>query len=174
MRKAEATIGSVVFFALNPAMMGAVVPLLLTRWHSAHPQRALSVFGVALIVVGTVMLLDTIARFVFEGSGTPHPAAPTQELVIGGLYRYIRNPMYVAVLVAILGQALFLGRPGLLIYAAVFWPIVASFARFYEEPTLSERNGEQYAAYRRAVPGWRPRLRPWSPAPPNPQAKNGN
>ncbi|PZS20328.1 MAG: isoprenylcysteine carboxyl methyltransferase [Pseudonocardiales bacterium] len=165
MRKAEATVGSVVFFAFNPAMMGGLVPLLLTGWHSAHPPRALEVAGTALIVLGAGVLLDTIARFVFEGGGTPAPAAPTQELVIGGPYRHVRNPMYLAVLAAILGQALLLGRIVLLIYAGVFWLIVASFARFYEEPILSDSYGEQYAAYHRAVPGWLPRLRQWSPEP---------
>jgi protein-S-isoprenylcysteine O-methyltransferase Ste14 len=108
-------------------------------------------------------LLETVVRFVVEGGGTPHPVAPTRELVIGGLYRYVRNPMYLAVLALIVGQGLVLGRTVVLIYAAVFWLIVAGFVYLYEEPTLSDRYGEQYAAYRQAVPGWWPRLRPWSP-----------
>jgi protein-S-isoprenylcysteine O-methyltransferase Ste14 len=81
--------------------------------------------------------------------------------VVGGLYRHVRNPMYVAVTAAIAGQALLLGRPALLIYAALFWTIVAAFVRVYEEPVLAARYGEEYDAYRRAVPAWRPRLRPW-------------
>ena len=97
-----------------------------------------------------------------EGGGTPAPVAPTDRLVVGGLYRHVRNPMYVAVGATIAGQALLLGRPVLLGYLAVFWLAVASFVRFYEEPTLSERYGEQYAAYKQAVPAWRPRLRPWT------------
>lgn len=163
MRKVKAAIGSVAFFAANPGMMGGIVPWLLTHWRSSHPPRALEALGGALIVVGAGMLLETIVRFVLEGRGTPHPGAPTEELVIGGSYRYVRNPMYLAVIAAILGQALWFGRLVLLIYAVVFWLIVASFAYFDEEPTLSRRYGEQYAAYRFAVPGWWPRLRPWSP-----------
>jgi protein-S-isoprenylcysteine O-methyltransferase Ste14 len=81
--------------------------------------------------------------------------------VMGGLYRYVRNPMYVGVIATILGQALILGRPVLLVYAAGFWLLVASFVRFYEEPTLRARYGAEYDAYRRGVPGWLPRLRPW-------------
>ena len=83
--------------------------------------------------------------------------------MVGGLYRHVRNPMYVAVGMTIVGQALLLGRPVLLAYAAVFWLVVATFVRGYEEPTLRTRYGEEYAAYRRAVPGWWPRLRPRSP-----------
>jgi protein-S-isoprenylcysteine O-methyltransferase Ste14 len=71
--------------------------------------------------------------------------------------------MYVAVTATIAGQALLLGRPWLLAYAAAFWGVTAAFVRLYEEPTLSARYGEEYAAYKRAVPAWLPRLRPWSP-----------
>lgn len=88
--------------------------------------------------------------------------APTERLVVGGLYGYVRNPMYVAVAAIICGQALLLGRPGLYAYAACFGVAVWCFVHWYEEPVLATRFGPQYEAYRRAVPGWRPRLRPWS------------
>ena len=94
------------------------------------------------------MLLHAFARFVVEGVGTPAPVAPTERLVVGGLYRYVRNPMYVAVATAILGQALLLGRPVLLAYAALFMTVVAAFVRLYEEPTLARQFGDEYAAYR--------------------------
>ena len=71
--------------------------------------------------------------------------------------------MYLAVAAAIVGQALLLGRPVLLGYAAAFLVVVAAFVRLYEEPTLRRRYGEQYEAYRRAVPGWWPRRSPWDP-----------
>ena len=87
--------------------------------------------------------------------------APTEELVLGGLYRHVRNPMYIAVAATIVGQALILGRPGLLVYAAVFGAAVIAFVHLYEEPTLTRRYGAQYDAYRRAVPAWWPRRRPW-------------
>jgi protein-S-isoprenylcysteine O-methyltransferase Ste14 len=85
------------------------------------------------------------------------------QLVVGGMYRHVRNPMYVAVGATIVGQALLLGRLVLLAYAALFWLVVATFVRCYEEPTLSARYGESYAEYRGAVPAWWPRLRAWSP-----------
>ena len=107
--------------------------------------------------------LSAFARFVIEGIGTPAPVAPPGQLVVGGFYRYVRNPMYVAVTATIVGQAALLGRPALLLYAAVFMAAVAAFVYGYEQPTLSERFGADYDEYRRNVPAWWPRLRPWRP-----------
>ena len=162
-RRVNAALGSAVFFVAQPGVVAGLVPWLLTRWHSDHPRVPAVVAGGVLVTVGTAVLLDAILRFVVEGRGTPAPVAPTDRLVVGGLYRHVRNPMYVAVLATILGQALLLGRGVLFAYAAAFWILVASFVRLYEEPTLAHRHGAQYDEYRRAVRGWLPRLRPWSP-----------
>src|SRR5262249_5258048 len=81
------------------------------------------------------------------------PVAPTERLVVGGLYRYVRNPMYLGVLAAIVGQGLVLGQFVLLAYAALVWAAVATFVYGYEEPTLAARYGAEYDAHRRAVPG---------------------
>jgi protein-S-isoprenylcysteine O-methyltransferase Ste14 len=112
---------------------------------------------------GLIALIQAFVRFVVEGFGTPAPVAAPERLVVGGVYRYVRNPMYVAVLAAIVGQGLILGRLGLLLYACAAWLVVAAFVRFYEEPALTRRFGADYEAYRRAVPAWWPRLRPWEP-----------
>src|SRR5215204_6247552 len=120
--------------------------------------------GVVLLVAGAGVLVHAFARFVAEGVGTPAPVAPTRELVVGGLYRYVRNPMYLAVLAAIVGQALILGRLVLLVWAAVMAAAFVTFVRGYEEPTLAEQFGARYQAYRAAVPGWWPRRHPWRPA----------
>ena len=117
-----------------------------------------------LVAAGAAVVLHAFWRFVVEGIGTPAPVAAPQHLVVGGIYRHVRNPMYVAVLAMILGQALLLGQPVLLAYAALLWLVFASFVRFYEEPTLAARFGEDYDAYRRAVPAWLPRPRPWRPS----------
>jgi protein-S-isoprenylcysteine O-methyltransferase Ste14 len=122
------------------------------------------VLGGILLVAGLIALIRAFVRFVMEGIGTPAPIAAPERLVVGGVYRYVRNPMYVAVLAAIVGQGLLLGRLGLLLYAAATWLVVAAFVRWYEEPTLTRRFGEDYETYRRAVPAWWPRLRPWAPA----------
>jgi protein-S-isoprenylcysteine O-methyltransferase Ste14 len=120
--------------------------------------------GAVLLVVGLIVLIQAFVRFVVEGLGTPVPIAAPERLVVGGLYRHVRNPMYVAILAAIVGQALLLGRPVLLLYAAALWMISAVFVRWYEEPTLARRFGADYEASRHAVPAWWPRLRPWEPA----------
>jgi protein-S-isoprenylcysteine O-methyltransferase Ste14 len=146
---------------LVPGTIAGVVPWLLTGWEARDTWLPLRVVGVVLIVAGVAVLLHAFLRFVVEGVGTPAPIAPTQQLVVGGLYRYVRNPMYLAVAATIVGQALVLGQPVLLFYAALFGVTVYSFVRLYEEPTLGRQFGEQYEEYRRAVPGWWPRRRPW-------------
>ena len=165
MRKAAAAAGSAAFFALAPGVVAGLVPWWLTGWRASQPLpywAPLGVVGGALILGGLVVLVHAFRRFVVEGIGTPAPVAPTERLVVGGLYRYVRNPMYLAVVAIIIGQALVLGRPALLVYAAAVGGATAAFVRWYEEPTLRGQFGAQYEAYRRAVPAWWPRFRPWT------------
>ena len=167
MRKAGAALGSAVFFALAPGVVAGLVPWWLTGWQVRSLPAwwlPLRLAGVVLLVAGTVVLVQAFARFVVEGLGTPAPVAPTRELVVGGLYQYVRNPMYLAVLAAIVGQALALGQLVLLPYAAVVAAAFVAFVHWYEEPTLALQFGARYEAYRGAVPGWWPRRHPWSPA----------
>ena len=117
----------------------------------------LTVAGVLLLAGGVGVLLHAFGRFVVEGLGTPAPVAPPQHLVVGGLYRYVRNPMYLAVEAVIVGQAAVLGQAGLLLYAAAIGVAFALFVHLYEEPTLARQFGAEYDAYRRAVPAWWPR-----------------
>ena len=165
MLKLRAALGSVVFFALAPGVVAGLVPWWLTSWKAARPAwwPPLRATGAVLLLAGVGVLVHAFARFVVEGLGTPAPVAPTRELVVGGLYRYVRNPMYLAVLAAIVGQALLLGRPVLLAWAVAMATAFAAFVHWYEEPTLAWQFGERYQAYRRAVPGWWPRRRPWRP-----------
>lgn len=169
MRRPRAVTGSVIFFAVAPGVVVGLVPWLLTHWHSGDPAGPtwltwpVRVVGALLIVAGLPVLIAAFSRFVTEGLGTPAPVAPTERLVVGGLFRYVRNPMYVSVLASIVGQALLLWRPVLLVYAAIAAVAMYAFVRVYEEPTLARRYGTAYAAYRRAVPGWWPRRTPWHP-----------
>ena len=166
MRRSTATMGSALFFLMAPGMVAGLIPWLLTGWRTRQPlpywapMRAL---GVILLGAGVIALVRAFARFVAEGLGTPAPIAPPERLVVGGEYRYVRNPMYMAVLATVIGQALLLGQLVLVGYAAVLWLVSAAFVRWYEEPTLTRRFGADYQAYRRAVPAWLPRLRPWKP-----------
>ena len=167
MRRPTAALGSALFFLLAPGVVVGLIPWLLTEgWQAREPVpywAPMRVLGAVLLVAGLIALVGAFVRFVVEGFGTPAPVAAPECLVIGGVYRYVRNPMYVAVLAAIVGQALLLGQLGLLLYAVAAWVVVAAFVRFYEEPTLTRRFGADYEAYRRAVPAWWPRLRPWEP-----------
>ena len=161
MNRVQAALGSTLFLFAAPGVMAGLIPYALTGWESTGPPAVVIGLGVLVGLAGIAVVLGTFARFVLEGRGTPAPVAPTEQLVVGGMYRYVRNPMYVGVIATILGQGLILGRPVLLAYAAGFWLLVASFVRFYEEPTLREQYGDEYDAYCRAVPAWLPRLRPW-------------
>ena len=156
--------GSSVFFVLAPGIVAGLLPWSITRWRVAGPPPwPVRAFGVGLVVAGGLVLVSAFARFVAEGLGTPAPVAPTERLVVGGLYRYVRNPMYLAVLTAIVGQALILGRVALMAYGAVVAVAFVVFVRLYEEPTLHQTFGDAYETYRRAVPAWLSRLRPWTP-----------
>ena len=163
-RRASAAAGTSFFLALAPGTVAGVVPWWLTGWEAGDPPYPLLVriLGAVLVAAAAVVILVAFTRFVVEGVGTPAPAAPTERLVVGGLYRYVRNPMYLAVATAIVGQALLLSRPVLLAYAAAIALANAAFVHWYEEPTLHRRFGADYEAYRRAVPGWVPHLRPWT------------
>jgi protein-S-isoprenylcysteine O-methyltransferase Ste14 len=156
-------VGSVVFLVLVPGVVAGVVPWWLTDWqvHERYAWLPLQLSGLTFLVGGVFVLLHAFVRFVVEGLGTPAPVAPTERLVVGGFYRYVRNPMYLAVAAIILGQALMFGQPVLLPYAAAFAVAVVAFVRQYEEPALRRQFGEQYETYRRAVPAWWPRRKPW-------------
>ncbi|HEU4571719.1 MAG TPA: isoprenylcysteine carboxylmethyltransferase family protein [Candidatus Limnocylindrales bacterium] len=157
-------VANVIFAIGQPGLVAGLLPYWITDgWHSAdEPPAAAQLVGAVLLVAGLAALAHTVIRFAVEGRGTPFPAAPTERLVVGGLYRHVRNPMYLAVLATIVGQAAILGRPVLLAYAIVVWVVVASFVRLYEEPALAIRYGAQYEAYRRSVRAWWPRLTPWT------------
>jgi protein-S-isoprenylcysteine O-methyltransferase Ste14 len=170
MRRSTATIATAAFLLLAPGTAAGLVPWWLTGWDVREPLpfwAPLRVVGALLVVAGAAVLVHAFARFVIEGAGTPAPVAPTDRLVVGGAYRYVRNPMYLAVAATIAGQALLLGRLELLVYAALFGVAVLTFVRAYEEPTLARRFGPEYEAYKRAVPGWWPRRRPWDPGLPS-------
>ena len=163
MRTFSAIAGSALFFVAAPGVVAGLLPWLLTDRYRM-PQSTVPGFaavGWILVVGAAAILLHSFARFALEGLGTPAPVAPTEKLVVGGVYRHVRNPMYVAVLSIILGQALIFSSWAVFIYGLIAAAAMISFVKFYEEPTLARRYGAQYQAYRRAVPGWLPRITPW-------------
>jgi protein-S-isoprenylcysteine O-methyltransferase Ste14 len=161
-----AVAGSLVFFVVAPGFVADLVPRWITRWQVREPLPhwlPFRVLGAVLLASGAAVLVHAFGRFVVEGAGTPAPVAPPRHLVVGGLYRYVRNPMYLAIIDAIAGQALLLGQLQLLLYAGAVFLACAAFVLGYEQPTLKQRFGAEYEAYCRAVPAWWPRLRPWMP-----------
>jgi protein-S-isoprenylcysteine O-methyltransferase Ste14 len=159
---ARAWIGTILFLLVAPGVIAGLVPWWITEWRGANWGGVVpTIVGILLISAGVVFVFNTFALFATEGRGTPAPIAPTEKLVIGGIYRYVRNPMYLAVASVILGQALLFGSWWVLVYAGLFMLAVFSFVHWYEEPTLLRAYGAQYEHYRANVRGWMPRRTPW-------------
>jgi protein-S-isoprenylcysteine O-methyltransferase Ste14 len=158
----RAAVFTVVFFVLAPGATAGLVPWLVTGWDRPDGDLgAADVAGAALLALGLLAVVACFVRFVTEGRGTPAPLAPTEQLVVGGLYRFVRNPMYVAVASMIGGQALIFRSGWVGAWLVAFLVAVVSFVKGYEEPRLAQQFGESYELYRRAVPGWWPRLTPY-------------
>src|SRR5262249_20708217 len=155
--------GSALFFVVAPAMLAGVIPWSMTQWEFRPPFLAVEAtrwVGGAFIVAGVPGLLDSFARFALDGLGAPAPIGPTRTLVVSGLYRYVRNPIYVAVVGVILGQAVLFADWRLLVYGVLLWLAFHLFVLAYEEPTLRESYGAEYERYLANVPRWLPRLTP--------------
>jgi protein-S-isoprenylcysteine O-methyltransferase Ste14 len=156
----RALVGTIVFVAVLPATVIVLAPYWITGWRLAPPFLGLELtrwLGVAMVVAALPLFLSFLGRFVFEGRGTPAPIAPTEKLVVGGPFRWVRNPGYVAVVAMLVGQALFFASPGALLYAAAVGLAFHVFVLVYEEPTLRDTYGAEYDAYCKAVPRWVPR-----------------
>src|SRR5262249_29264484 len=123
-RKALAIVGSAVFLVIAPGFVAGWVPWWISRWRLEAAFLGLPLLrfaGGILIPLGAIGLLDSFVRFAVQGIGTPAPVFPTRHLVVTGLYRYVRNPMYVAVVSTILGQGLILGNLKVLEYGGLVW-----------------------------------------------------
>jgi len=168
----QPTLGTLLFVLVVVGPVVGLVPWAVSGWQlqapllDGEPSRWI---GMILFLVGLPLWGDAAVRFVGQGRGTPAPVAPPERLVVTGLYRYVRNPMYVGVLAMIFGQALFLGSRGTLIYGLCMALGFHLFVVLYEEPTLRGRFGAEYLAYCRQVRRWVPRwpaARASSEAPP--------
>jgi protein-S-isoprenylcysteine O-methyltransferase Ste14 len=164
-RKVLPIIGSAVFLVIAPGCVAGVVPWWISRWRFETTFFALPFLRIAggiLIALGSIGLLDSFARFALQGAGTPAPALPTRRLVVTGLYRYVRNPMYLAVVSLIIGQALIFGNVSLLEYGGLVGLLFHLFVLGYEEPVLRAGFGSDYRNFCAEVPRWIPRLTPWN------------
>ena len=156
----RALLGTIVFVAVVPATVIVLIPRWLTRWQIGPPLLGTSLtrwLGALLVVAATPLFVSFSSRFVWEGRGTPAPIAPTERLVVGGPFRWVRNPGYVAVIAMLVGQGLFFASPAVLAYAGVVAIGFHLFVIAYEEPTLRDTYGREYDDYCRRVPRWLPR-----------------
>ena len=163
-RKLAAIIGSAVFLIIAPGFVAGLVPWWISRWRLQPAFLGLGPLrfaGGILVTLGTAALLDSFRRFAVQGLGTPAPVFPTRQLVVTGLYRHVRNPMYIAVVSAILGQALIFGNVRLLEYGVLVWLLFHLFVLVYEEPTLKANFGTEYEMFCAEVPRWIPRFTRW-------------
>lgn len=129
----------------------------------AWPRLHLLLTGGALIAAGLALAIAAIRSFARTGSGTLAPWDPTSRLVVEGVYRHARNPMITGVMLILLGEAAVFASPHLLVWFGAFSVVNALYIPLVEEPGLVRRFGEEYARYRRNVPRWIPRTRPWTP-----------
>jgi protein-S-isoprenylcysteine O-methyltransferase Ste14 len=162
MKRALAILGSAIFLVIAPGTLAGYGPWAICRWRMAPPFFGffpIRMVGVLLIAAGLPVLLDSFARFAIQGLGTPAPVAPPQRLVVTGLYRYVRNPIYVAIVSLIFGQGLFFSSVGVLEYGLAVWLGFFAWVLIFEEPTLREKFGKDYEDYCARVPRWIPRLR---------------
>jgi protein-S-isoprenylcysteine O-methyltransferase Ste14 len=159
MRKPTAVLGSLLFLLVAPGTVAVLVPWLISKFQFQPEALPLRVAGAVLIAAGLAFLLDSFARFALTGLGTPAPVAPPQHLVVTGWYRFVRNPMYVAVVAIIVGEALLLGNLALFAYAIIVWFGFHAFVAGFEEPALRRAFGDEYGSYCARVPRWIPRPR---------------
>jgi len=161
MRRAFAILGSALFLVLAPGTVAGLVPWWISGWRFEFHSVPMEISGGLLMALGATVLFDSFIRFAMNGLGTPAPVFPTQHLVVTGLYRYVRNPMYVAVVALIFAQALIFANIRLFEYGALIWLAFHLFVIGYEEPKLRASFGAEYEAFCHTVSRWIPRLHPY-------------
>jgi protein-S-isoprenylcysteine O-methyltransferase Ste14 len=152
---------SLLWTVLLPGMVAGYIPW---RYFGVSQvqldfSNPLHLLGLVVVAVGVALLAACIWEFAHRGRGTLSPVDPPKALVVQGLYRYVRNPMYVAVSAIVLGEALLVRSTALLVYWAIFFALVNLFVRFYEEPALRAQFGDSYERYTERVGRWLPRLK---------------
>ena len=149
---------TLLFTLLVPGTVLGLVPfaLIASRWGPHFDLGAGRVIGCALFMAGVAIIVWCFIDFVRRGHGTPAPYDPPRQLVVAGLYKCVRNPQYVGVVLVALSEAVLSGRLLLLGYAVFLAIGYHLFVRFYEEPTLQRTFGEDYVRYCAAVSRWLP------------------
>lgn len=148
---------TLLFTIIAPGTVTVLMPRLIlsSKWNNTIPfLGAFRFFGLAPLFIGFGIYLWCAYDFAAKGRGTPAPIDPPKQLVRSGLYRFTRNPMYVGIILILLGEAGFFARAALFFYAATVFIGFNGFILFYEEPTLRRLFGESYSRYCAEVPRW--------------------
>jgi protein-S-isoprenylcysteine O-methyltransferase Ste14 len=148
------------FIAIAPGSIAGWLPWYISGWKRPRLDEPLGVGGVIVAVFGWLVLLWCAREFAIRGRGTPAPYDPPRQLVADGLYRFVRNPMYVAVIISLLGQAALYRSRSVLWYTAIVALGFHLRVMLYEEPKLRELFGRSFDDYTARVPRWLPRVAP--------------
>src|SRR5215831_10829481 len=151
-------VNTLLFTIFVPGTVAILIPRWLVGGFPRPQSGVLTWVGALAFVIGAAIYFRCAWEFAARGLGTPAPIAPTKFLVTTGLHRYVRNPMYIGVALAILGEAALFRSMHVAQYAAIMLLVAHVFVVFYEEPTLHRQFGESYEQYRKAVPRWIPRV----------------
>jgi protein-S-isoprenylcysteine O-methyltransferase Ste14 len=157
-----AFVRTVVYASLFIALLLVLLPARLLEWSGVTPPPSVGgaqIVGGGLTLLGGLLALWCVLAFGTVGRGTPAPFDPPRRLVVAGPYRWVRNPMYLGAVVALVGAAVFYGSAALGAYAVVFLGLAHLFVVLWEEPALARTFGADYEAYRRRTGRWAPRRR---------------
>lgn len=147
MEKIMTAFKSLLFLIAAPGVVAGYIPLALLRLGEQIETGVFAYLAFPLWSIGVIILLWSFWNFLAQGHGTPAPIDPPKELVAAGFYRYVRNPMYVGIVLTLVGHFLWFGFWGLFIYAAIVFIAFHTFVAYYEEPTLRKKFGAAYDGY---------------------------
>lgn len=146
------------FTILQPSVVVGLIPYLMLnngiKRYFDFPFTSLQYIGLMLFFLGFLVLLYCIVSFAIRGKGTLSPADPTKQLVVSGLYRFSRNPMYVGVIMMLIGESIFFHSYILFVYTVLVFTAFHLFVKFFEEPRLKKDFGEEYNKYSKKVSRW--------------------
>jgi len=154
-------IKTLIFTVLVPGTVAVWIPYGLLSAADSRGSIPLGDFryaGVAIMLIGAMIYFWCAWDFTFAGKGTPAPIDPPKELVVRGLYKYVRNPMYLGVLSIVFGEAIWFEAGRLFAYGGLVFLLFSAFVLLYEEPALRRKFGDSYRCYCKTVPRWIPRL----------------
>ena len=150
------------FSLVLPISVLILIPLSIEDDFSSKHETVFLI-GILIMATGLLVMGHTISLFITIGKGTLAPWNPTQKLVIKGLYAYVRNPMIIGVMVVLTGESIAIESWNILVWLLIFIAVNNVYFLVYEEPNLIKRFGQEYQEYKRNVPRWIPRFKPYKP-----------